>query len=104
MNTIRLTVFARRREIAIMQLVGATNMYIRMPFIAEGIIAGVLGATVALAVLAVAQLQIVPKIAATLQFVPFGVNELHLAGELLLVGAVVGLVSSWFSVGRYLRA
>ena len=35
-NTIRLTVFARRREIAIMQLVGATNMYIRMPFIAEG--------------------------------------------------------------------
>jgi hypothetical protein len=49
-------------------------------------------------------LQLVPKIAATLQFVPFQVNELQLAGELLLVGAVVGLISSWFSVGRYLRA
>jgi len=103
-NTIRLTVFARRREIAIMQLVGATNMYIRMPFIAEGIIAGVFGATVAIGVLALAQAQIVPKIAATLQFVPFEVNELPLVGELLLVGAVVGLISSWFSVGRYLRA
>jgi cell division transport system permease protein len=103
-NTIRLTVFARRREIAIMQLVGATNMYIRMPFIAEGIIAGVVGALIAIGVLAVAQLQIVPKIETTLQFVPFHVNELQLAGELLLVGAAVGLISSWFSVGRYLRA
>jgi len=103
-NTIRLTVFARRREIAIMQLVGATNMYIRMPFIAEGIIAGVVGATVAIGILALAQTQIVPKIASTLQFVPFHVDELRLAGELLLVGAAVGLISSWFSVGRYLRA
>jgi cell division transport system permease protein len=103
-NTIRLTVFARRREIAIMQLVGATGMYIRMPFIAEGVIAGLLGALLAIVVLAIAQIQIVPKIAATLQFVPFHVNELQLAGELLLVGAVVGFVSSWFSVGRYLRA
>jgi len=103
-NTIRLTVFARRREIAIMQLVGATNMYIRMPFIAEGIIAGVVGAAVAIAVLAVARLQIVPKLAAALQFVPFQVNELQLAGELLAVGAAVGLLASWFSVGRYLRA
>jgi cell division transport system permease protein len=103
-NTIRLTVFARRREIAIMQLVGATNMYIRMPFIAEGIVAGIIGATVAIVVLAVAQMQIVPKLASTLQFVPFHVNELQLAGELLLVGAAVGLLSSWFSVGRYLRA
>jgi cell division transport system permease protein len=103
-NTIRLTVFARRREIAIMQLVGATGMYIRMPFIAEGVIAGLLGALLAIIVLAIAQIQIVPKIAATLQFVPFHVDELQLAGELLLVGAVVGFVSSWFSVGRYLRA
>lgn len=103
-NTIRLTVFARRREIAIMQLVGATNMYIRMPFIAEGIIAGVAGALLAIVVLTVAEMQIVPKIAATLQFVPFHVNELQLAGELVLVGAAVGLLASWISVGRYLRA
>jgi len=103
-NTIRLTVFARRREIAIMQLVGATGTYIRMPFIAEGIIAGVAGAVVAIAVLAIGETQLVPKIAATLQFIPFHVNELQLAGELLLVGAAVGFLASWFSVGRYLRA
>jgi cell division transport system permease protein len=102
-NTIRLTVFARRREIAIMQLVGATNMYIRMPFIAEGVLAGVLGALVALGVLAIAQAQIVPKIAATLAFLPLHANGPQLAGELLATGAAVGLIASWFSVGRYLR-
>jgi cell division transport system permease protein len=102
-NTIRLTVFARRREIAIMQLVGATNMYIRMPFIAEGILAGVLGAVVAIAVLAIAQAQIIPKIAATLAFLPLQVHVLPLAGELLITGAAVGLIASWLSVGRYLR-
>jgi cell division transport system permease protein len=102
-NTIRLTVFARRREIAIMQLVGATNMYIRMPFIAEGILAGVLGAVVAIGVLAIAQFEVIPKIAATLAFLPLHVDGLQLAGELLLTGAAVGLIASWFSVGRYLR-
>jgi cell division transport system permease protein len=102
-NTIRLTVFARRREIAIMQLVGATNMYIRLPFIAEGMLAGVLGAAVAIGVLALAEHQIVPKLAATLAFVTFHVDEATLALELLAVGAAVGIVASWFSVGRYLR-
>ena len=46
-NTIRLTVYARRREIAIMQLVGATNTYIRLPFICEGLLDGVIGALLA---------------------------------------------------------
>lgn len=103
-NTIRLTVFARRREIAIMQLVGATNMYIRMPFIAEGMLAGVLGAVLAIGILALAQFQLLPKLAATLSFIPFRADTGQLAGELLLVGAAVGFIASWFSVGRYLRA
>jgi cell division transport system permease protein len=103
-NTIRLTVFARRREIAIMQLVGATNMYIRMPFIAEGMLAGILGAALALAVLFAARLELIPKLAATLAFVPFHANEPALAGECLAVGAAVGFIAAWFSVGRYLRA
>ncbi|GAC1573597.1 MAG: permease-like cell division protein FtsX [Candidatus Elarobacter sp.] len=103
-NTIRLTVFARRREIAIMQLVGATNMYIRMPFIAEGMLAGVLGAALAIGVLAIAEHQIVPKLAQTLAFVSFRVNEGTLVIELLACGAAVGLIASWFSVGRHLRA
>jgi cell division transport system permease protein len=103
-NTIRLTVFARRREIAIMQLVGATNMYIRMPFIAEGMLAGILGAALAIGVLYIARLELVPKLAAALAFVPFHANEPVLAGQCLAVGAAVGFVAAWFSVGRYLRA
>ncbi|HEX3468987.1 MAG TPA: permease-like cell division protein FtsX [Candidatus Elarobacter sp.] len=103
-NTIRLTVFARRREIAIMQLVGATNMYIRMPFIAEGMLAGLLGAGLAIGVLALAAYQVVPKLASTLAFVTFRFNGPALSAELLAVGAAVGIAASWFSVGRHLRA
>jgi cell division transport system permease protein len=105
-NTIRLTVFARRREISIMQLVGATNTYIRMPFICEGIIEGFLGAAIAIGILALAERQLVPKLVAALPFVPLmgsAPSEPALALELLLTGALVGAVASWFSVGRYLR-
>jgi cell division transport system permease protein len=103
-NTIRLTVFARRREIAIMQLVGATNTYIRMPFICEGVLEGILGA--ALAVLVLAQRELLPKLVAALPFVPLtGIvpNEGWIALQLLMTGAVVGAIAAWFSVGRYLR-
>jgi cell division transport system permease protein len=106
-NTIRLTVFARRREIAIMQLVGASGFYIRMPFICEGFIDGVLGAALALALLALARLQLLPKLVVALPFLPMhavDVNGFAFAGELIGVGAAVGIVASWLSVGRYLRA
>ena len=106
-NTIRLTVFARRREIAIMQLVGASNTYVRMPFVCEGMLSGLLGALVAVILLAVAKLELLPKLGAELPFVPVqtaGSNDLLLALQLLGVGAAVGFVASWLSVSRYLRA
>jgi len=106
-NTIRLTVFARRREIAIMQLVGASGTYVRMPFVCEGMIAGILGAAVAVGLLAIAKFELLPKIGAQLPFVPLHAaptNDLMLAAQLLGVGAVVGFVASWLSVSRYLRA
>jgi cell division transport system permease protein len=106
-NTIRLTVFARRREIAIMQLVGASSIYIRLPFIFEGFLDGVLGAALALGFLELARLQLVPKLAAALPFIPMHlgtINQGAFALELLVVGASVGIVASWLSVGRYLRA
>jgi cell division transport system permease protein len=105
-NTIRLTVFARRREIAIMQLVGASGTYIRLPFICEGLLDGVLGAALALALLEVARLQLLPKLFVALPFLPLhavSVNQGPLALELLAVGAAVGIAASWLSVGRYLR-
>lgn len=106
-NTIRLTVFARRREIAIMQLVGASAAYIRGPFIFEGFIDGLLGAGLALGALSLARHQLLPKLVAALPFVPLRaatINEVQFAFELLGVGAAVGIVAAWFSVGRHLRA
>ncbi len=105
-NTIRLTVFARRREIAIMQLVGATNAYIRGPFICEGMLDGLLGALLAIGALAAVRIELLPKLASALPFIRLNaaaVDERSLILELLIVGASVGIVASWISVGRYLR-
>jgi cell division transport system permease protein len=105
-NTIRLTVFARRREISIMQLVGATNMYIRMPFICEGLLDGLLGSLVAVAILAIARASLVPKIASALPWLQMNVVQIDLSSlvlQLLAVGCAVGVVASWISVGRFLR-
>ncbi|MHB8148169.1 MAG: permease-like cell division protein FtsX [Vulcanimicrobiaceae bacterium] len=105
-NTIRLTVFARRREISIMQLVGATNMYIRLPFICEGLLAGVLGSLLAVAVLAVSKYELWPKLLLALPWVQLNAGTVDLptlVAELVFVGGAIGVVASWISVGRYLR-
>jgi len=105
-NTIRLTVFARRREISIMQLVGATNMYIRAPFIFEGLIAGVLGALLAVVILAIARYTLWPNLLLSLPFVQFGSTTIDaplLVAELLGAGGAIGIAASWYSVGRHLR-
>jgi cell division transport system permease protein len=105
-NTIRLTVFARRREIAIMQLVGATSTYIRLPFICEGLLDGVVGALLAVGLLAIARVELWPRLLEALPWAQLAVSPVDprvLAGELVLVGAGIGIVASWFSVGRHLR-
>jgi cell division transport system permease protein len=105
-NTIRLTVFARRREIAIMQLVGATNTYIRLPFICEGLLDGLIGALVAVALLAVARAALWPRLLEALpwaQLTVVPVDGRVLTAELLGVGAAIGVLASWVSVGRHLR-
>jgi cell division transport system permease protein len=105
-NTIRLTVFARRREIAIMQLVGATNTYIRLPFICEGLLDGLIGAIVAVALLAIARATLWPRLLEALPWAQLAAAPLDprlLAAELILVGAAIGILASWISVGRHLR-
>lgn len=106
-NTIRLTVFARRREISIMQLVGATNMYIRAPFICEGFLDGILGSFIAIVILVGARTLLWPKLLLALPWVQIGTTHINapvFIGELLLVGGAIGVISSWISVGRHLRA
>jgi cell division transport system permease protein len=105
-NTIRLTVFARRREIAIMQLVGATGTYIRLPFICEGLLDGIIGALLAVGILTVARVALWPRLLEALPWAQLAVMPVDarlLVAELVAVGAAIGVVASWISVGRHLR-
>lgn len=106
-NTIRLTVFARQREIGIMQLVGATGWTVRWPFVFEGILSGFAGALVGLLILDAGYRSLAPKLVVNLPFIPFNPASVplpHLAWELIVVGILVGMLSSMLSVQRYLRA
>ena len=96
--TIRMAVLARAKEISIMRLVGATDSYIRRPFLLEGFAKGVMGGLLALLLTWVARLLIDRYIIETVFFD----QRLALVG--LLFGAMIGLVGSAVSVGRHLRA
>ena len=106
-TTIRLTLFARRREIGIMKMVGATDWYVRWPFLLEGVILGATGALLAIALLYLSYSALVSKIMETLPFLPLMNSTLvlfQLFGGLLATGAVLGMVGSLISVHRYLQA
>ena len=105
-NTIRLAIYARRKEIGIMRLVGASNWFIRTPFLLEGVFQALIGA--ALAILSVAALQaaIMPKLGAALPFLDVGISgdsTLQIAVALVVAGVFIGLVGSGFALRRYLK-
>jgi cell division transport system permease protein len=106
-NTIRLAVYARRDEIEIMKLVGATNAYVRTPFLLEGVLQGLAGALLAVVGLEMVQRLVIPRAAAAFSFAA-GAATPHLVpahfGILLGAGAVVGLLGSYLAVARFLRA
>lgn len=105
-NTIRLTVFARRREIDIMQMVGAAGWFIRMPFVLEGILQGVTGATIAAAVVHTSYELVVPQLAQTVPFLPVLLPAQVLPGlipGLVILGGLVGAIGSLISVNRFLK-
>jgi cell division transport system permease protein len=105
-NTIRLAVYARRDEIEIMKLVGATDGYVRAPFLLEGLLQGVLGAAFALGSVLAVQKWLMPRAQAAFAFAAGmalpRMLPVHCAA-LLGIGAVVGLLGSWLAVGRFLR-
>lgn len=105
-NTIRLGIFSRRREIAIMRLVGATPAMIRLPFLLEGIlIAGVGAGLAAGLVLVVGNYlsDIAGQIQMVTRYFESGVQPLHLVSGMLAVGFALGAVSSSLSIRRYLK-
>jgi cell division transport system permease protein len=107
--TLQLSIYARREEIEIQKLVGATDRFVRAPFVLEGLVQGVLGGLLAAALLALLSRAAGPSLAALLSFLMPG--ELapplltpRLAAELVGAGALLGLFGSLLAVRRFLRA
>ncbi len=105
-NTIRLAIYSRRREIGIMRLVGASNWFIRTPFLLEGVLQSLIGSILAILTLVAAQALIVPWLKTNLKFLPVnigGMTMAQLAGLLILSGVLIGLLGSGSAVRRYLK-
>jgi cell division transport system permease protein len=104
-NTIRLSLYARRREVEVMKLVGATDWFIRWPFVIEGIIVGAFGAVVAIGVLVMAKLLIVDPLASNFSLISRPNTIAFLPLLLILVGAgvAVSALGSGISLRRFLR-
>ena len=104
-NTIRLTVFARRKEIAIMKYVGATNGFIRWPFVIEGMLLGCIGGLIAVACTGEFYYFITSEIEQSLAFfplVPMFPIFYQLAVALLIIGIFVGAIGSAISLRQYM--
>ena len=107
-NTIRLATFARRREIEVMKLVGASSWFVRVPFIAEGMVQGLVGA--GLAIIAVASLKHWgfdqafndPNSFFSQFFVTTG-DATVIAFFVLLIGLVIGVIGASIGLRRFLR-
>ncbi len=105
-NTIRLSIYARRREVEVMRLVGATNWFIRWPFVIEGVICGILGAAVSVGLLWAGKVTVVDQLlesnglqkdtATTIGFIWLGLI-------LVAAGGVVGAMGSGITLRRFLR-
>ncbi len=105
-NTIRLSIFARRKEIEVMKLVGASDSFVRTPFLLEGLVQGLIGAIPAALLVVWMDSLFVSWAQENLPFFPISsgaVNALIVLLVLLFVGALVGIAGSFFSVRRFLR-
>jgi len=105
-NTIRLAIMARRKEIAIMRLVGASNGFIRGPFLMEGALHAVIGSLLAAGCLELLRRLALPRLQESLAFLPIGIDGgtfLMIYLILLVAGLIIGLIGSAFAMRRYLK-
>ncbi|MFD1206721.1 MULTISPECIES: permease-like cell division protein FtsX [Sporosarcina] len=108
-NTIRLTIVARGREIEIMKLVGATNSFVRIPFVLEGIWLGILGAILPMIIISVSYYELYEQWEPKLQNELFQLLSatpfiLQVNALLLFMGVFIGVWGSFMSVRKFLRA
>ena len=105
-NTIRLTVFARRKEIAIMKYVGATDWFIRWPFLLEGMVLGLIGGILAALALRSFYAAMAAKVYSTLAFFPLMPQYPfmnYVSAVIVVSGMVIGTVGSTISLKRFLQ-
>lgn len=105
-NTVRVAAFSRRRETGIMRLVGASNLYIQLPFLLEGVLAGLIGALAATGFLAAIQaFMINGTLRQSIKFTPFvGWGQFKLlVPVLLLTGMLLSGLASFVTLRKYLR-
>lgn len=105
-NTIRLAILARRKEIAIMRLVGASNGFIRGPFLMEGAMHAIIGSLLAIGSIELIHRVALPKVQSALTFLPMdvaGQTYVLIYVGLLVAGLVIGLIGSAFAMRRYLK-
>ena len=106
-NTVKLAMYDRKNEIAIMKMVGATNGFIRLPFIVEGFTLGMLGAALAFGLEWVMYDAMIARIAAAdslklFNFVPFNTLLLPMVVTFAAAGMFVGIVGSWTSIRKFM--
>jgi cell division transport system permease protein len=104
-NTIRLSIFARRREIEVMKLVGASNWYVRGPFMLEGLLTGLAGSLAAVILLFLGREVAVPQVLGHIQDDPEvrAMAFTYTAAILMLGGLAIGAVGSGLTLRRFLR-
>lgn len=104
--TIRLTVYARSEEIGIMKYVGATNWFVRWPFIIEGMILGLVGSVLAAGAIFYGYVLFMERLAVTISFIPFFQDYSllwRLCGYMVAAGTLLGAIGSFISLGKYLK-
>jgi cell division transport system permease protein len=104
-NTIRLSLFSRRREVEVMKFVGVTDWFIRWPFVIEGIVLGALGGVVAILLLLVGKIALLDPLIEQFELLaaPETINLGVLVGLLLLAAIAVSALGSGLSLRRFLR-
>jgi cell division transport system permease protein len=105
-NTVRMAVFARRKEIAIMKLVGATNWFIRVPFLIEGMIEGLIGAGVAILAIFAMKVVFIDPLRGQVSFVPTWVGTAEIVQTvpiLLAAGVLIAGLASLLAMRRFLE-
>ncbi|OUC92806.1 permease-like cell division protein FtsX [Streptosporangium minutum] len=103
-NTVRLSAYNRRRETGIMRLVGASNLYIQLPFVMEGVIAGLLGGVVAALLLIISKVFLFDKVQEYLANTPLTWETVATVITLtMIIGVVICVLASFVTLRRYLR-